>query len=128
VDIDYSIEWTEFATENGLGEFFTRHHVTGLAEKQLEQSEFDAGQIQWSFFERSLPRLRIKANVAIDERRRCGTGLSRAAEDGTDAGDEFARIEGLWDIIVGADFETEDFVDVLAARGENQHGNRRLRA
>jgi hypothetical protein len=49
----------------------------------------------------------------------------RAAKDGLYARKEFADGEGLGDVIVGAEFEAHDFIDLLATRGEHDDGNRR---
>ena len=55
-----------------------------------------------------------------------GTGRQRAletAQHGLDAGDEFARAEGLGDVVVGAEFETEDAVGFAALRGQKNYGH-----
>ena len=48
-------------------------------------------------------------------------------QDCPDAGDQFARVEGLGDIVVGADLETDNAVDVGATRRQHDDGQRRLR-
>jgi len=45
-----------------------------------------------------------------------------APEEELDAGDEFARAEGLGDVVVGAGFEGGDQVGFAAARGEHDDG------
>ena len=45
-----------------------------------------------------------------------------AAQDGADAGGQFARVERLRQVIVGAEFQADDAVDIFAARG--QHDDR----
>ena len=47
----------------------------------------------------------------------------RAAQDGVDARQKFARVEGLHDIIVSANFEADDAVKLLGASGEQDHGD-----
>ena len=49
-----------------------------------------------------------------------------AAEHALDARHELARVEGLRQIVVGADLETDDLVDVLVPGG--QHQDRDVRA
>ena len=44
----------------------------------------------------------------------------RAAEDALDARHELARVERLRQVVVGADLEADDLVDVLVAGGEHQ--------
>ena len=56
-----------------------------------------------------------------------GAGRQRAleaAQHGLDAGDEFARAEGLGDVVVGAEFETEDAVGFAALCGQENYGDR----
>ena len=43
-----------------------------------------------------------------------------AAEDRLHAGDELARVERLREVVVGADLEPDDLVDVVVARGEHE--------
>ena len=38
------------------------------------------------------------------------------------AGQQFARVEGLAEVVVGADFEADDAVDVLALGGQHDDG------
>ena len=50
--------------------------------------------------------------------------LARSAWRGAgslDARDELARVERLRHVVVGADLEPDDLVDVLVARGQHQH-------
>ena len=44
----------------------------------------------------------------------------RAAKDRLHARDELARVERLRQVVVGADLEADDLVDVLVARGQHQ--------
>ena len=50
--------------------------------------------------------------------------IARPAQDGADARHQLARIEGLAQIVVGAELEADDAVDVVAACG--QHEDRRV--
>jgi hypothetical protein len=57
-------------------------------------------------------------------RGRAGRLLRRAAaQHGVDAGQQFARVEGLAQVVVGAHFQAHDAVHVLALGG--QHDDRR---
>ena len=55
---------------------------------------------------------------------RAGRGFAGAAQNGANARHQFARIERLGEIIVGADLQSQDAIDGLAAGGEqqNRHG------
>ena len=46
-----------------------------------------------------------------------------APEDRLHAGDELARVERLGQVVVGADLEADDLVDVLVAGGQHQDRN-----
>jgi len=57
-----------------------------------------------------------------------GAGRKRAlktAQHGLDAGDEFARAEGLGDVVVGAQFEAEDAIGFAAFRCQKNYRDRR---
>ena len=57
----------------------------------------------------------VAGAVAVD--------LLRAAEHGADAGDQFAGIEGLGNVVVGADFKAKNAVHGFATGGEQNDGN-----
>src|SRR2546427_7897446 len=44
-----------------------------------------------------------------------------AAQDGLDAGQQLADGKRFGDVIVGAELEADDLVDLLAARGQHDH-------
>jgi hypothetical protein len=46
----------------------------------------------------------------------------KSSKNGLDAGDEFARAERLWNVIVGAEFESEDAIGFATFGGEKDHG------
>ena len=48
---------------------------------------------------------------------------ARASHDGADAGQELARVEGLGDVVIGAELEAHDAIGVVAARGEHHDGD-----
>jgi len=57
-------------------------------------------------------------------RHQVGRQAARAAQDDLDARQQFARVEGLGQVVVGAEFEADDAVDLVAARGEHQDRQR----
>ena len=57
--------------------------------------------------------------------RRCALGA--AAQDGADARQQLARLEGLGQVVVGAELEADDAVGVLAERAEHDHRHARRR-
>ena len=58
--------------------------------------------------------------------RRPPRSASRPAEDRLDPEQELARAERLHDVVVGADLEADDAVDLLALRGEHDHRQRAI--
>ena len=52
----------------------------------------------------------------------------RAPQHGANAGQQFARIERLRQIVVGAHFQTDDAVDLFAFGGQHDDRNLRVRA
>ena len=62
-------------------------------------------------------RARRGGAPASTSRRRSGAD---AAQDRLDARDELARVERLRQVVVGADLEADDLVDVLVAGGQHQ--------
>ena len=50
-------------------------------------------------------------------------GRIQAAQDGAQSRGEFARRAGLGDVIVGAELQTQDAVDIVSAGGEHQNRN-----
>jgi hypothetical protein len=74
-----------------------------------------------------VPRSSTKSpNSKVCGVRKARPGFVRAlaAQDRVDAGHQLARVEGLGQVIVGAHFEADDAVDVLALGG--QHDDRGL--
>ncbi len=50
------------------------------------------------------------------------------AQDGAYPGEQFARAEGLGEVVVGAHLEADDAVGLVAHGGQHQYGNRRTGA
>jgi hypothetical protein len=63
----------------------------------------------------------------FSRRRRFGL-VSRTAKDGSDSGEQFARVERFGDIVVGAEFQADDAIGLLAHGGEHDDGDFRLGA
>ena len=64
----------------------------------------------------------------IVARSRGGRGFARAAEYGAYPGHQFARIERLGQVIIGADFKAQYPVDRFSPGGQQKHGDRGLQA
>jgi hypothetical protein len=64
------------------------------------------------------PRNVIKCNCPETHDRGARSGGVRATQDRCDAGGELTRTEGLGDIVVGAEQQPVDFVDLAVQRGQ----------
>jgi hypothetical protein len=56
----------------------------------------------------------------------CHRGAGGAAKEGVDAGEQFAHAEGLGEVIIGAEIEADDLVNLLAFGREHQDGQGNL--
>ena len=73
--------------------------------------ELAGGQIQ---------RKGAETDTAVALRRGHGAGHLLAAQHGVQAGEQFARVEGLGQVVVGAHFQAHDAVDRIALGGKHQ--------
>ncbi len=103
-----------------------------MLDQHLQQAEFTGGEQGGRAFARQFARGEVDGHLAEMHflvrgggragRRRRGA----AAQHGVDACHQFARVERFGQIVVGAEFEADDAVDVVAFRGEHEDGDRIL--
>ena len=96
-----------------------------MAHQNFEQVEFGAGQFERSVFDAGLAFGRVQNDVADGNAVRrvvLFVAVLRTAQDGVDAGQEFARCAWFRNIIVRTHFQTDDAVDVVAFRGQHDDG------
>jgi hypothetical protein len=107
---------------------FALHRLAGVGDERIEQREFAAGQRHRLAVARQLAAAALECPVA--EAHNAASRVRRrwraraAAQHGFDAGDQFARVEGFAEVIVGAHFEADHAVDRLVARGQHDHRSR----
>ena len=94
-----------------------------VAHEGSEEVELLGAQRDRFLGDRHLASQRVEADVADLEDGLGSDGALAAPEDGLDAGDQLSRVEGLRDVVVGADLEADDLVDVVVAGGEDDDGN-----
>jgi hypothetical protein len=129
--IDAAIEGGKLAAQNGPNQLLAREHGACGVEKGLEKVEFDSGEVDGLAFAEGHARALIELNV-LDRQTlaRAGPGLlrgsARAAENRIDACGELAGIERLGKVIVGAHFQAEDPILVVAAGREHQDRSTRV--
>src|SRR5216683_1086992 len=100
--VDGAIQRIGLPSARPVHQLLARQHAVGPREKTAEQVELGAGQRQFAAVGmRDVTFVEIDAERRVDQeapaldRRRLG-----AAQDGADARHQFARVEGLWQIIV----------------------------
>ena len=74
------------------------------------------------------PPSRRRAEGALRGRGAVLGGACGASHQGVEPGQQFAGTEGLGQVVVGANFKSDDPVDFLAARRQHQDGHGRVRA
>ncbi|MCY1532539.1 hypothetical protein D9M68_678210 [compost metagenome] len=102
-------------------------HLAGLAGQQREQVELGAGEFHALAVAQHLAPVEVDREAVEHAQLRIGDSRCRraalAAQDGLHARHEFARLEGLGQVVVGAEFEADHAVHHLAARGEHHDGD-----
>ena len=129
--VDAALERAGISALGEVEQAVARQHPARPFAEGLQQVELGAGHRD----ERAggiaqFPQADVDPPSEKGERGRTLDGAGRArgslaAQDRLDPGEQFARIERLREIVVGAHFEPDDTIHVFAARG--QHDDRRLR-
>jgi len=113
---------------DGARQAVTVDHLAGVAHQQRERLELAARQ-------RHVGALRVAQPVAGQVQRpaREAEDLlvvvmppTGAAQQALDPRQQFARIEGLGDVVVRAHLEPDDLVDVVVAAGHEDDADRRI--
>jgi hypothetical protein len=130
VHIELAIGAEELVAEDALAEFIAGNHLAGQLGESGHEFKFDGGERDGAAVVAheagTSIHFEIAENGEIGRRRsggirRCGRS---ATQDGVDARGEFTGIEGLGEVVIGADFEADDAVDVVAVGGEHDDGDR----
>lgn len=126
MDVDAAVEGDEFAAENGFDHIVARDDVPGSLEEKGEQIEFNGGELDFAIFAADGAGAFVQFDIAEndcfrDGRGRIGRGKNAAPEHRLNAGSQLARIKGLHQVVVGADFQAVDAIHVVAAGGEHNY-------
>ena len=95
----------------------------GLGGQDVEEVEFGAGEGDGLVCDPDFVAGGVDAQVAEHAVFLNGGGggwAAGAAQHGLDSGDEFAVAEGLGEVVVGADGESDEPVDLITAGGEDE--------
>src|SRR6202041_2069692 len=107
----HSVEGTELAAEHVFCELLASHDVAGITQEHLQQTEFDASEINLNAVHPYFARGRIELDLTDDDGVACGRRARSSAKDGTDARNQFARVKGLGQVVVRANFEPQNTID-----------------
>ena len=126
--VDAAVERIEVAAEDFAGQAFAFNDHAGRGQENLQEVEFDRGEIDFIILAEGGARRGTDFEVAETKSlfgRGCSVagGRTGAAKNGLDARREFPRVKGFREVVVGANFETQDAIDVLAASGEHDNGH-----
>src|SRR6185295_18371177 len=105
----------EGVAPHALEQLVARQHEALVVEQLPEEVELLRGELDLVLADEHLAAARVDLEVAVLELRALLLAAlrRRAAEDRLDARDELARVERLREVVVGADLEPDDLVDVL---------------
>src|SRR5215469_4119378 len=110
------------AAPDHIEQLFARIHAHRMLDEELKQLEFAKRKVLALALDEHLVGAEVHPKSALLEHSaRLGLGQRvGAAQESLDACNQFARAEGLHDVIVGAHFESQHFVDFGALGGHDQ--------
>jgi hypothetical protein len=126
VNVNAAVKGAERTSERGLGKLFAGDDHSGAAEEKLKHVEFGSSQLNGDAVAKGSSGEQRERDISDGEgfiARRVIVVFQRTAQNGADAGDEFAGIEGLGDIVIGTDLKAEDAVHGFSTGGEENDGN-----
>ena len=122
--VDAAVEAGQRPPQPLLGELRLADHPASVAGEELEQVELGAGQRQRLPLPLGAAHLRPHHQRADAHRAVGGLGaggLAAAAQDRPQPGHQLARGARLGHVVVGAQFEADDAIHVVAPGGQHQH-------
>ncbi len=110
----------QLAAQRQLRQGLLVQRLAGLAQERFEDAAFGKGQADLLAVDLRHAARQVQRQVAQLHLR---AGLRRVGspQHGAQPCGEFARVAGLGQVVVGAQFQTEDAVQRLAAGGQHQH-------
>src|SRR5207244_4187609 len=119
VHVDAAVKGREFATQYFFDEFFPPGYLSGGAQQSFQEIVFDRGQLDCLTGAMHRARARVHFDVADDQcfARTTGQRLLRlsSTQDSPNPSDEFAWIERLRQIVIGADLEPDNSIHIVTA-------------
>ena len=122
VYVDGAVECVEFAAAHRFHDLVTRQHPARAFRQCLQQVELVRGEFAGLAGDADGARIVVDLQRAETQHFAQRRGARRmAAQNRADAGQQFAWLEGLGQIIVGADLQADDAVHRVALGGQHQH-------
>src|SRR5204862_3636787 len=124
VHVDGAVEGGGFAVIEVLHQGVAREHPPGGAHQQFQNVEFERSKVDPLTRDDDLTGARIERDaVHLDPAPGCRGARLVAPQDRADTRRQLAGVEWLGQVIVGAQLESDDTVDVLPARRQHNHRN-----
>lgn len=109
-----------FVAPDGVENHIARKRAVGVLQEEREQVVF--GGREADFLVASRDHAAVEIHLHVAEREDFLLAARLAAQHGADARQQLAGTEGLNDVVIGADFEQKNFIDLLADRAEHDDG------
>ncbi len=112
------------AAESGPRQLIARYDFTRCFHERGYQHELGVGQLYGDTV--AVQRPLFEMDFVGRHEQSVGGRIQRwsAAENGANSGNQFARVEGFWQIVVGTHFQPHDAVHIRAAGGQHENGRR----
>ena len=124
--IDGTVEAFPGIAPHQLHQLLTGEDATRRVKQGFQQQEFVARQVQRLAEPAYRRRLLIEHKLADAHHRRRRGKLLQSPQHGSHPRADFARRKRLGDIIVSADFQPQQLIDLVATRRQKQHRQRRI--
>ena len=111
--------WHQAPTERPFAQIGLGHDLARRFEEAFEDLEFRAGQLELRLANAGPMRARVETDLSELVNLVASSGRMRPAHNRLDACNELPWIEWLRQVVVGAEFQAYDAIDVFAARREH---------
>ena len=118
-----------YSRPRAVHQLIARQRFTRVANQRLQDRELAAGQRHRFVFAEHLAGAEVQFEFAERDhrlflRRRARQFVSPAAQHRTDASQQLTRVERLRNVVVGADFQPHDAIDLFAFGGDHNDRHR----
>ena len=124
MDVDGAGLTIEIESPGFLQKLLTAEDKSAVFSQGEEKVKFLRTQVEAARVDPYLSSGGINGQVAKVDRRGLIHLSFRASQNGFDAGNQFARVERLGQVVIRAHFESQDFIDILVTSGEHEDGCR----